>query len=135
MQRLKAPSTATVRWILIGSVLVTALHYTDNAISIADYPQPGWIHRETVYLAWSLFTLVGVAGYMLYRSRRTAEGGLYLFVYSYTGLSSLGHYWYGSANDFTTKMHLFIWTDVLAGLVVAGCAVWILVTRRSASEA
>ncbi|HEX2241228.1 MAG TPA: hypothetical protein VHJ82_08835, partial [Actinomycetota bacterium] len=61
-------------------------------------------------------------------------GALYLLVYSYTGLSSLGHYAYGPAAHFTTKMHLFIWTDALVGLVVALAAVWILVARGSQSN-
>lgn len=116
---------------MIASIAITLLHYTDNYFSIEDYPQPAWIHGETIWLAWSLFTLVGVAGFLLYRAGKSIAAGLYLFVYSYTGLSSLGHYGYGAASEFTTKMHLFIWTDALVGLVVAGCAVWILLSRRT----
>ncbi|HVF52581.1 MAG TPA: hypothetical protein VNC78_03130 [Actinomycetota bacterium] len=123
-----------MRAAVIASVVVTALHYTDNYISIEDYPQPDWIHRETILIAWSLLTLIGIGGYMMFRDGRSLSAGLYLLVYSYTGLSSLGHYPYGSAGEFSAKMHVFIWTDALVGALVAICAVWILLSRRSGVE-
>lgn len=129
MRRVEAPSISVVRAVVIASIVITALHYTDNYVSIEDYPQPGWIHRETILLAWGLLTLIGIAGYMLLRNGRPVAAGLYLLIYSYTGTSSLGHYPYGHAGDFTTKMHLFIWTDALVGLAVAICALWILLVR------
>ncbi len=135
MQRVTPPSASTVRFVVLASIIVTALHYTDNYVSIADYPQPEWIHRETIVLAWSLFTLAGMAGYLLFRQGLHLAAGLYLLIYSYTGTSSLGHYPYGHGGDFTVKMHLLIWTDALVGVLVAGCAVWILVARsRSRSS-
>ena len=120
-----------MRTAVVLSIVITALHYTDNYISIEDYPQPDWIHRETIYITWFLLTLIGIAGYMQFREGRFIPAGLYLLVYSYTGTSSLGHYPYGGASDFTTKMHLLIWSDALVGLLVAGCALWILLARRS----
>lgn len=129
--RVKTPSKSVVQGVLIASIIVTALHYTHNYLFIEEYPQPDWIHRETIYITWSLLTLVGIAGYMLFREGRLVAAGAYLLVYSYTGTSSLGHYPYGNPGDFTTVMHLFIWTDALVGLVVASCAVWILLARRS----
>jgi hypothetical protein len=127
----KAPSTTAVRNVLIASIVITLLHYTDNYMSIDEYPQPGWIHGETIWLAWSLFTLVGIAGYLMYRDGKRVAAGIYLLVYSITGLSSLGHYQSGSMGDFTTRMHIFIWTDGLIGLLVAAFAVWILLSRRA----
>lgn len=134
MQSVRLPTISTVRAAVIASVVVTALHYTDNYISIEDYPQPDWIHRETILIAWSLLTLIGIGGYMMFRDGRSLSAGLYLLVYSYTGLSSLGHYPYGSAGEFSAKMHVFIWTDALVGALVAICAVWILLSRRSGVE-
>ncbi len=123
-----------MRLVVVTSILVTALHYTHNYLAIDEYPQPEWIHRETIYVAWSLLTLVGIAGYMLFREGRQVAAGLYLVVYSYTGTSSLGHYLYGDAADFSTTMHLFIWTDAIVGSLVLGCALWILLARRSAPK-
>ncbi len=129
MRPLAPPSEATVRRVLVASVAITALHYSHNYIEIDRYPQPDWVHRETIYIAWFLLTLAGIAGYLLYRDGRNFAAGLYLLMYSYTGISSLGHYPYGSPGDFTTVMHLFIWTDALAGAAVAATAVRILITR------
>jgi hypothetical protein len=131
----KAPSTTTVRNVLIASIVITLLHYTDNYVSIDEYPQPGWIHGQTIWLAWSLFTLVGIAGYLMYRDGRPGAAAVYLLVYSLTGLSSLGHYQSGSIDEFTTRMHVFIWTDGLVGLLVAVMSIWILIARPVPSRA
>jgi hypothetical protein len=120
-----------VRSVVLASIVVTALHYTHNYLMIEEYPQPDWIQRPTILLAWFLFTLVGIAGYMLFSDGRSLAAGLYLLVYSFTGTTSLGHYSYGSSGDFTIIMHSLIWADALVGLAVAGCALWILLTRRT----
>lgn len=135
MGRLEGPSDRLVRWVVVSSIAITALHYSDNFVSIHDYPAPGWIQRQTIVLAWSLLTLVGVAGYVLWRDGRRVAGGLYLIVYSFTGLSSLGHYSSGHPGDFTMKMHVFIWMDALVGLAVAVCALWILAARPGRAPA
>ena len=108
----------------------TAIHYTDNYLFIEDYPQPDWIAQETIYVTWALFTLIGIAGYLFFRDEKPVAAAAYLLVYSYTGLSSLGHYAFGSMEQFSSKMHLLIVLDGIAGLSVAACAAWILLTRR-----
>ena len=118
---------------LIGSILITALHYTDNYLFIDDYPQPEWIKAETIYVVWVLLTLIGIAGYLLYRAGRPNLGAAYLLLYSYTGLSSLGHYFFGSFDSFSLKMHALVWADGIAGGVVAVCALSILWDRRPQS--
>lgn len=119
--------------VVVGaSVAATAIHYTDNYISIEDYPQPGWIAQETIYVVWILFTLIGIAGYLFFRDEKPVAAAAYLLVYSYTGLSSLGHYAYGSIEQFSSKMHLLIALDGIAGAAVALCAAWIIATRKAA---
>lgn len=135
MRGVRPPSPRTVRRVVVASVLITALHYTDNYLYIDDYPGPDWVHREIVYIAWSLLTLIGIAGYLFYRDGRATPAGMYLLVYSYTGLSSLGHYPYGSFDDFSPRMHAFIWTDALVGAAVLACAAWILLSGQTSSAA
>ena len=125
------PSRKTVFGVVLTSVLVTTLHYTDNYINLTEYPGPDWIAKEVVVLAWVLFTLVGIAAYLLYRAGRAVESGLYLLAYSVTGLSGLGHYAHGAPEDFTAKMHAGIWADGLVGLAVAVLGVVILLRARS----
>ena len=125
------PARRTVFAVVGTSILVTTLHYTDNYLNLAEYPGPDWIAKEVVVLAWVLFTLVGIAAYLLYRAGRVVESGLYLLAYSVTGLSSLGHYAHGAPEDFTAKMHAGIWADALVGFAVAALGAVILVRARA----
>lgn len=129
------PSANIVRNVVAVAAFVTAFHYTDNYLSIDEYPAPDWVQREIVYIAWSLLTLVGIAGYLFYRDGKAVAGGMYLLVYSYTGISSLAHYLYGPLDEFTLKMHVLVWADGLVGLTVLACALEILLGRRRARPA
>ncbi|GAB4375854.1 MAG: hypothetical protein Kow00121_22090 [Elainellaceae cyanobacterium] len=110
--------------ILTASMISTAIHYTDNALFIADYPQPDGITLTGIAVSWILLTAIGALGYWFYRQQNFWVAYVCLFVYSLTGLSSLGHYWYGAFADFSAKMHLFIWLDGLVGATVLGFALW-----------
>ena len=127
---MRAPSVRVVLGALGVSIASTAIHYTDNYLYVDEYPQPDYINRELIVLAWFLLTLVGIAGYLFYRDGKPAAAVAYLLVYSYTGLSSLGHYAFGDMGEFSTKMHVLIWMDGIAGLVVVACALWILGAHR-----
>ncbi|MEA2451498.1 MAG: hypothetical protein QOG04_208 [Actinomycetota bacterium] len=118
------------KWILGASLVATVIHYTDNYINIADYPQPEFIDHKVVVIAWLAFTLFGILGYLLLTRGQTFVAGLAFLVYSYTALSSLGHYKFGSMAVFTPKMHLFIWMDALTGAAVLGLAIWCLSDLR-----
>ena len=131
---MKAPSTRTVAAAVGVSVVGTAVHYTDNYLFIDEYPQPDYINKEMVALAWVLLTLIGAAGYLLFREGKQAFSALYLLVYSYTGLSSLGHYAFGASHEFTTKMHAFIWMDGIVGGAVAVVALWVFFTRPARAK-
>lgn len=120
-------------WILGASLVSTVLHYTDNYINIEHYPQPEWIDRTVVWAAWLGFTAFGVAGYVLLRRGAFAVAGACFLVYSYTALSSLGHYWFGDFAEFDTRMHALIWMDGLTGSGVLVLAIWCLVASRSTS--
>lgn len=128
------PSESIVRTVLLASVLSTIVHYTDNYLNLEDYPQPHWINHAVIPIAWLILTAFGVAGWLLYRNGRALPAGLCLVVYSYTGLSSLGHYRFGPLSDFSTKMHAGIWLDGITGTAVLAIAVWLIVgslrTRR-----
>lgn len=128
---MKQPSLSVVRGTLTASVASTAVHYTDNYINIDEYPQPDYINHEMIVVVWILLTLLGVAGYLFFRDEKRVPAGIYLLLYSYTGLSSLGHFAFGSMGEFSTRMHLTIWLDGLTGAAVAICAVWVLIASPS----
>ncbi|MGI8775380.1 MAG: hypothetical protein ACR2KQ_10325 [Actinomycetota bacterium] len=111
------------------------VHYFDNYLNVAEYPQPEWITGGTVLLSWVFFTLLGIAGYLLYRAGQTLAAGLYLLAYSLAGLTSPGHYLHGALEEFSLKMHLGIWADAVVGTAVAVCGVLVLLQGRAISRA
>jgi hypothetical protein len=110
--------------VLIINIIITSLHYTDNAIFIPKYPEPEWITVSGLYLTWIIMTLIGVGCYLLYEKKKFLSSYFCLGIYSLTGLSRVAHYFYGTISDFSVKMHIFIWSDFLAGLLVVGFVIY-----------
>jgi hypothetical protein len=111
-------------FVLISSMIITSIHYTDNAIFVDKYPEPAWFTTSGVFITWIIMSLIGIAGYWLYTQEQFWMSYLCLIIYSLTGLSSPAHYFYGEMSEFSIKMHAFIWTDVLAGSLVLGFVLW-----------
>ncbi|WP_246275620.1 hypothetical protein [Brasilonema bromeliae] len=78
--------------ILILSIISTGIHFTDNYnyLFIKQYPQPDWITAPSIYQSWLILTVVGIIGYWLYKYQKFWLAYSCLFVYSLTGLASLG---------------------------------------------
>jgi hypothetical protein len=129
---MQPPSTNVVRFVVAASIVVTAFHFTDNAISIDDYPQPDWINVAVVLISWPLFSAVGVAGYLLYRDGQFPLANWLLLAYAFAGISSLGHFLSGSPDEFTTRGLISIFTDGLAGFAVLTVALWSFMARSAA---
>jgi hypothetical protein len=123
-------SERVVRVVLAAAIASSLVHYTDNLINIEDYPQPHWINHAVIPAAWLILTAVGIAGYRFFRRGNYRAAGLFLVVYSYTGLSSLAHYAYGPMSAFTPRMHAGIWLDGLTGAAVLVVAALLLLQRR-----
>ncbi|NMG10262.1 hypothetical protein [Brasilonema sp. UFV-L1] len=113
-----------LKTLLIVSIISTGIHFTDNYLFIKQYPEPDWITAPSIYQSWLILTALGIIGYWLYEYRKFWLAYGCLLVYSLTGLSSLGHYLYGSLSQFSAKMHFFIWTDGLSGLAILGFVFW-----------
>ena len=117
--------------ILIFNIAITSMHYTDNAIFLEDYPEPSWITTSGVFISWVIMTSIAIMSYWLYARQNFWSSYLFLSIYSITGLSSPAHYLYGELSQFSVKMHAFIWSDVVAGLLVLGFVIWsILIARQ-----
>jgi hypothetical protein len=126
----KANRQFFLKLILLISIVSTAIHFADNYWFIDRYPQPSWITAPSIYQSWIILTAIGIVGYWLYKFKKFWLAYLCLIIYSLTGLASPGHYLYGSLSQFSPKMHLFIWTDGLAGLAVLGFVFWSLLRLR-----
>jgi hypothetical protein len=100
--------------------LASLVHFTHNAEYIAFYPNmPGWLTRETVYLAWLVVFAIGVAG-----------AGLALVVYGALGLFGLGHYSLALCAQHTLAMNATIWFEVATGVGLAAAAGWFALSAR-----
>ncbi|MBD2534580.1 hypothetical protein H6G97_35915 [Nostoc flagelliforme FACHB-838] len=114
-------------YLLFSSIVITSFHYADNGIFIDKYPSPEWINNANlVYIAWIVLTLIGIVGYFLYKRGMFRFAYLCLGIYSFTGLSSPGHYFYGEMSKFSLRMHTLILFDFFAGLLIFGFILWSL---------
>ena len=104
--------------ILILNIVITSIHYADNAIFVRQYPEPEWITTSGIFTTWIVMTLIGIVGYWFYSKQNYWLSYLQLGAYAGTGLSSSAHYFYGELSQFSPKMHAFIWLDIIAGLAV-----------------
>lgn len=127
------PSAATVKWIVIFSILATAIHFTDNTIHIEDYPaaswQPSWF-EYVVASSWFIFTAIGIMGYRYYRDGNYPKAHLFLGAYSVTGFITLGHFTTASPGDLTTFGLTTVGIDFVVGCVVLSTVVWSMRARR-----
>jgi hypothetical protein len=136
----RARSESVLRWILAFSIASTALHYTHNFIAIDRYPDglvSGAVVQAAILLGWPLLTAIGLLGYRLYTQGRYAQAHACLLAYSFAGLSTLGHFIYGSP-DIPAFFYATIFTDGLAGASVLGFTLWSVSqargrTRRASS--
>ena len=131
MARLKSNPASVLLVLLLASIVSTAIHYTDNAVNIADYPQPGWLTEAQIYISWVVLTGVGILGYRLYRAERYGPAHLLLLVYSYTGVSSLGHYLYSGVDELSARQHFHIATDGITGLAILAFVIWSALSMRT----
>ena len=132
---LQPPSVQTVKWIVIGSIIATAIHFTDNTIHINDYPaaswQPSWF-EYVVAASWFIFTGIGIMGYRYYRDGNYPKAHLFLAAYSVTGFITLGHFTTASPSDLTSFGLITVGIDFVVGCVVLSTVVWSMRARRSA---
>jgi hypothetical protein len=128
---LRPPAASTVGLVVLASVVLSVFHYTDNYVSIETYPQPDWVTGAVVIVSWIVLTAFGVAGYLLYRNGSIPWAHVCLVVYSYTGLSSIGHFLYGSPDEFTTRGLVSASIDITLGALVLAITVWSILAHRS----
>ena len=114
--------TGTLRLLLGAAIVSTAIHYTDNYAAIDDFPQPGWVAEWNIAASWVVLTVVGLLGYRLYSQGRLVPAHALLAVYSYTGLSSLGHYLYGAPDPLLRNISII--ADGLTGAAILGFVIW-----------
>ncbi len=122
--------------LLTVAATVSVVHYADNYLNFADYPQPtsGPAPSQAVIgAAWFVFTAFAVAGFLLFRDGRARAAALCLAVYSGSGLVGLGHYTVAGATDMPWWRQAHIVADILCGIAVLAFAFAIVRTAGRAS--
>lgn len=105
--------------------LASLVHFSHNAEYIAFYPNmPGWISRETVYLAWLAVAAVGLLGGALWLLGWRRVAVFVLALYGALGLDGLAHYTLALCSEHTLAMNMTIWFEALTGLALAGASFW-----------
>ena len=119
---------------LIALLIVsTAIHYTDNAVAVDEYPgtEPGG--AVGVPLFWVAFTVAGLIGYRLYTRGREPLAQILLGVFAYSGVSSAGHFLWDGMADLAVWQNVSVAVDIALGSALLGWIVWSLATRRRES--
>lgn len=119
--------------------VVSVIHYLDNYVNYADFPQPtdgsvlALITQWVVAAGWFAFTAAGLAGLWLYAQGRIVPAALCLAAYSGSGLVGIGHYLIPGASSMPWWRHAHVIADIACGVLVFGFAVWaVLAVGRSA---
>jgi hypothetical protein len=108
-----------LRVLLAIYFLATASHFTHNAEFIAFYPNmPGWLSRESVYLAWLEATSVGVAGLAAVRVGLQVLGAILLGAYGALGLDALAHYTLALCSEHSLAANVTIWFEAVTGIAL-----------------
>jgi hypothetical protein len=114
--------------IIAASVISTAIHYTDNFVQVGRFQglggksDPTFI-RIAIVLGWPLLMRAGLLGYRRYRERRYREAYVGLATFSFAGISTFGHFIYGSPN-LSPFFYATLFTDGLTGLSVLAFVLW-----------
>jgi hypothetical protein len=130
MQMTKTNSHYWLSLILVLNVLSTGIHYFDNYVHFDQYPMPNWITQEAVWISWFVLTAIAGVGYWLYRQQQFWLAYACLAIYSTTGASTPGHYFYAPLNHFSTTMNAMILSDGLVSLLLIIFLIWSILVNR-----
>ena len=125
-----------VRALLGVAVAVSVVHYLDNTLNYAAYPQPTGgpaPSQLTVGVSWLAFTAVAAAAYVLLRRGHIQAAAFALAVYSGSGLVGIGHYTVPGATGMPWWRQAHIVADITCGVALLGCA--LRLTRRARTTA
>jgi hypothetical protein len=106
-------------WLILANVAASILHYVDNILYFASYPEPSWATPHLVDAFWFVMTPFALCGYLLIRRGRIHSGSFLLYAYSAMSLVVLGHYFYAPFERIAFRIHLFILLEVVLALALS----------------
>jgi len=127
--------------VLLGvAIAVSVVHYTDNFLNYADYPQAedgtvgALVTREVVLVSWFVFTAFGLAGLWLFARGRIVPAAACLTAYSVSGLIGIGHYLVEGATDMVWWRQAHVVADIVCGVLVLALALRSVSALRPATR-
>jgi hypothetical protein len=130
----QASGLRLLKWLLAVAVLVSIVHYADNFVNYADYPQPTSgpaPSKSLVGASWFAFSAFGAAGLLLYARGRIRAAAACLAVYAGSGLVGIGHYTVPGATDMPWWRQLHVVADITLGVAVFAFAIWSALRDRA----
>jgi hypothetical protein len=118
------------------AVAVSVVHYIDNTVNYADYPQvePGSSlpnpSQQVVAGAWFFFTAFGALGLWWFVRGRVTAAAIAIAVYSGSGLVGFAHYAVPEATDMVWWRQTHIVADIVCGVLLFAFALWSAVALR-----
>lgn len=122
--------------LLAAAVAVSVVHYADNYFNYSEFPQSDTAPNPSKGLvggSWFVFTLAGLAGYLLFRRGPSTLALALLAFYSGSGLVGFGHYSVDGAFDMPVGRQAHVIADIGLGLGVLAFVIW-AARRRTLSE-
>ncbi|HWM00194.1 MAG TPA: hypothetical protein VNP20_22840 [Nocardioidaceae bacterium] len=115
--------------------VVSVVHYADNVVDCADYPQTGPAgppapSATLIGAAWFLFTAAGLLGIGLFVRGQIVAAAWALTGYAVSGLVGLGHYAAPDAAAMPWWRQAHVLADILCGVLILGFAIWSVVALR-----
>jgi hypothetical protein len=99
-------------WLLLAYAAASLWHFGHNGAFLHHYPNlPLTWSPQQVYAAGAGLTLLGLCGYLLYRSGKTLAGLALLMLYAAAGFGALLHYTRAPLSHHTATMNLTICTE------------------------
>lgn len=114
------PWLIPLKWILIATFLSSVLHYVDNILFFAHYPEPNWLNPKLVDLFWFVMTPLAPLGFYAIKKGHHNIGAMLLIAYGACNMLTLGHYKFAPLESIAVKIHLFIALEAIMGCILIG---------------
>ncbi len=125
MDRPRVPLERKILTALVLYASASFFHHAHNAAFLSVYPNmPEGLSILGVYAAWAVVSLIGLAGYGLWRAGYRGPALLTLAVYGASGLDGLAHYVVAEFSAHTFLMHVSILFEALTGVMLIVACGW-----------
>jgi hypothetical protein len=99
--------------------LASLIHFIHNAEYLAYYPNmPAWITGPQVYATWAAIAMVGLTGWLVFRTRFKLPGLAMLAAYAALGFDGLAHYSLALCSQHSLAMNVTIWGEVISAALL-----------------